>query len=118
MRTQEILEIRRKPIELEAIQLRRSEEINTLYFIHKPRTKDLLSVVFEVDRIIVEISEMGYSRTYSIRYGDYVIKDVDGKIYPPCNPDVFHQEYDVIHAFPFAKQIPKSFTKAMEETVL
>ena len=87
MKIPRILKIRRKPIELRAVQLERGKEIDVLHFI----AKDLPSITLKRDGIIIKTLE----GDHLARYGDYIIKGVKGEFYP-CKPDIFSQIYDIV----------------------
>ena len=79
---------RKKPVEIEAIKL-----INTKKFSEKEVFLDFISndVKFynTKDGIVIETLE----GNMLARWGDYVIKGVNGEFYP-CKPDIFHKIYE------------------------
>ena len=82
-----ILKIKRRPVELEAIQLEKGREVDVLHFI----TKDLPFVIIERDGIKIKTLE----GDHLVQYGDYIIEGIGGDFHP-CKPDVFHRIYKVI----------------------
>ena len=91
------MKFRKKPVVIEAVQLKEDNCEEVKAFINDGsleiiRTEmhnlDLTSVIYESDYLINTLE--GQMR---ISLGDWVIKGVNGEFYP-CKPDIFEKTYD------------------------
>jgi hypothetical protein len=85
------IRVRKKPIEVEAIEWDGSDEARE--WIKKNNGSRELSE-YEVDgRKVCRIHTL--EGTMDASYGDYIIKGVQGELYP-CKPDIFWKTYEEV----------------------
>ena len=95
---------RKKPVEIEAFQMtkeRRSNNIEWPGWLHEAWNKDndeegcLYPSEYPnsdgTDRLHINTLE----GVYLVSWNDYIIRGVNGKLYP-CKPDIFHKTYDKV----------------------
>lgn len=75
---------RKKPIEIEAIQLTKDSFYDCVDFVYGSVHG------IEQDSIIIDTLEGKMKATF----GDYIIKGIQGEFYP-CKPDIFEQTYEI-----------------------
>lgn len=80
------MKVRKKPVEVEAIQLRKDNIADVAMFITcmkivDPKTCKIIIPTLEGDMAASE--------------NDWVIKGVNGEFYP-CKPDIFEKTYDIV----------------------
>ena len=79
----------KKPVTIEAMQFTNETKDQVFNFITCNKQAD-----FDEDGIpILKIQTLEGIMT--ARFGDYVIKGVNGEFYP-CKPDIFHKTYDEV----------------------
>ena len=79
---------RKKPVEIEAIQLTESNACDVLTFCNKNG-----DIIASNEDGTISIKTLEGTMTANI--GDYVIKGVAGEFYP-CKPDIFEATYDIV----------------------
>lgn len=98
------MKYRKKPVEIEAMQLRQDNIFQVTEFIDgkKPdvrsdiaadKWQDYVKIVREKGLSIMTLESDGQTQTADI--GDYIIKGVKGEFYP-CKPDIFELTYDKV----------------------
>ena len=86
----------KKPVEIEAIQLKEDNIIEVFNFLDGANYKETKSAE-ELEDIILAITKQGYIQLEGIMiagFGDYIIKN-QGKFYP-CKPDIFQATYEEV----------------------
>ena len=89
------MKYRKKPVVIDAIQLKASNIFEILDFI-TGKVTEINDVYFEYAKTVVKdgyliIDTLEGKMKASI--GDYIIKGVQGEFYP-CKPDIFEQTYE------------------------
>lgn len=79
------MKYRKKPVEIEAIQLTKDNMIEVLSFCN------CNDIVASNEDGTLSINTLEGTMTASI--GDFIIKGIKGEFYP-CKPDIFEQTYD------------------------
>ena len=90
----------KKPVQIEAIQLKEDNIIEVFDFLHGANYKETKSI-----GVLKEFSKMmlkqGYIEIETLEgimkasFGDYIIKGVKGEFYP-CKPDIFQATYEEV----------------------
>lgn len=87
----------KKPIEIEAIQLKENNIIEVFDFLDGANYKETRSVE-ELKDFSQWVLKQGYIEINTLKgimkvsFGDYIIKGVKGEFYP-CKPDIFQATY-------------------------
>ena len=86
------MKYRKKPIEIEAMQYLREENIADIqdWFDKNNSSKDLI-YDSETNEYFIKTLE----GKYIVSKGDYIIKGVKGEFYP-CKPDIFVETYEKV----------------------
>ena len=90
----------KKPVEIEAIQLKEDNIIEVFNFLDNTNYEEIKSRL-ELDEMVYGIKEQGYVRISTLAgymkasFGDYIIKGIKGEFYP-CKPDIFIATYDEV----------------------
>ena len=92
------MKYRKKPVVIDAIQLKASNIFEILDFITGEQT-EINDAYFEYAKTVVKdgyliINTLEGEMKASI--GDYVIKGVQGEFYP-CKPDIFEATYEAVN---------------------
>ena len=82
---------RKKPVEIEFVEYTDGTNIVDLY----DWSNDQIEVVFEIDTSQKRLYENTLEGDMLVNKGDYIIKGVNGEVYP-CKPDIFHKTYEVV----------------------
>ena len=97
------MKYRKKPVIIEAIRLKKTqisvreivelmgEKVDTNNKMELVKFYEFCDTIF--DRGYMEIKTL--EGVMTAKTGDYIIKDVEGEIYP-CKPDIFEKTYEVI----------------------
>ena len=96
---------RKKPVEVEAVQLTRDNFNEVLDFITLPWGDDGVHGEIHMEGILVDNNENDYERVglviptlegnMTAVENDYIIKGVQGEFYP-CKPGIFHATYEQV----------------------
>ena len=87
----------KKPLEIEAIQLKENNIIEVFDFLDGANYKETRSVE-ELKDFSQWVLKQGYIEINTLKgimkvsFGDYIIKGVKGEFYP-CKPDIFQATY-------------------------
>jgi hypothetical protein len=87
------MKYRKKPVEIEAVQLTRRYSDVALDFIGKENLSEYNLGEFEEDSCYFKIKTLEGDMLAS--EGDYIIKGVKGEFYP-CKPDIFEMTYEKV----------------------
>lgn len=85
------MKFRKKPIEIEAMQLKEGNENELISWAHKGFPPETNSILI---RGIGGLSVRTLEGHLMACYGDWIIKGVKGEFYP-CKPDIFEQTYEL-----------------------
>lgn len=81
---------KKKPVVVEAMQYTPETLTECLQFLKDGEAQSVLAAV-ELDEVVIEIVTLEGSMT--VKYGDYIVKGVQGEFYP-CKPDIFEATYE------------------------
>ncbi len=87
----------KKPVEIEAIQLKENNIIEVFDFLDGANYKETRSVE-ELKDFSQWVLKQGYIEINTLKgitkvsFGDYIIKGIKGEFYP-CKPDIFQATY-------------------------
>ena len=87
----------KKPVQIEAIQLKEDNIIEVFDFLDEANYKEIKSVE-ELEDFSQMILKQGYIEIETLEgmmkasFGDYIIKGIKGEFYP-CKPDIFIATY-------------------------
>ena len=90
----------KKPVQIEAIQLKEDNIIEVFDFLDEANYKETKSSE-ELEDFSQRMLEQGYIAIETLEgimkasFGDYIIKDVKGEFYP-CKPDIFISTYEEV----------------------
>ena len=90
----------KKPLEIEAIQLKEDNIIEVFDFLDGANYKETKSSE-ELEDFSKAMLERGYIEIKALKgymkasFGDYIIKGIKGEFYP-CNPDIFEATYEEV----------------------
>ena len=90
----------KKPVQIEAIQLKEDNIIEVFDFLDEANYKETKSTE-ELEDFNQRMLEQGYIEIETLEgimkasFGDYIIKDVKGEFYP-CKPDIFISTYEEV----------------------
>lgn len=90
----------KKPVEIEAIQLKEDNIIEVFNFLDGANYKETKSAE-ELEDFSKAMLEQGYIEIETLEgymkasFGDYIIKGVKGEFYP-CKPDIFQATYEEV----------------------
>lgn len=90
----------KKPVQIEAIQLKEDNIIEVFDFLDEANYKEIKSVE-ELEDFSQMILKQGYIEIETLEgmmkasFGDYIIKGIKGEFYP-CKPDVFEATYEEV----------------------
>jgi hypothetical protein len=90
----------KKPVQIEAIQLKEDNIIEVFDFLDEANYKETKSSE-ELEDFSQRMLEQGYIEIETLEgimkasFGDYIIKDVKGEFYP-CKPDIFISTYEEV----------------------
>ena len=90
----------KKPVEVEAIQLKEDNIIEVFDFLDGANYKETKSAE-ELQYFSKAMLEQGYIEIETLEgimkasFGDYIIKGVKGEFYP-CKPDIFQATYEEV----------------------
>lgn len=90
----------KKPIEIEAIQLKEDNIIEVFDFLDEANYKETKSTE-ELEDFNQRMLKQGYIEIETLEgimkasFGDYIIKGVKGEFYP-CKPDIFQVTYEEV----------------------
>lgn len=90
----------KKPVEVEAIQLREDNIIEVFDFLDGANYKETKSAE-ELEDFSKAMLEQGYIEIETLEgmmkasFGDYIIKGIKGEFYP-CKPDIFIATYEEV----------------------
>ncbi|WP_338950838.1 hypothetical protein KSU02_08880 [Fusobacterium nucleatum] len=90
----------KKPVEIEAIQLKEDNIIEVFNFLDNTNYEEIKSRL-ELDEMVYGIKEQGYIGISTLEgymkasFGDYIIKGIKGEFYP-CKPDIFQATYEEV----------------------
>lgn len=90
----------KKPVEIEAIQLKEDNIIEVFDFLDGANYKETKSAE-ELEDFSKAMLEQGYIEIETLEgymkasFGDYIIKGVKGEFYP-CKPDIFQATYEEV----------------------
>ncbi|BEO91139.1 hypothetical protein FNSP4_09460 [Fusobacterium nucleatum] len=90
----------KKPIEIEAIQLKEDSIIEVFDFLDRANYKETKSAE-ELEDFSQMILKQGYIEIETLEgmmkasFGDYIIKGIKGEFYP-CKPDIFKATYEEV----------------------
>ena len=84
------MKYRKKPIVIEAVQFK--DNPGTLIEIQELMQSDLRVSYEKPDKPVIKIETLEGTMEASV--GDYIIRGVNGEIYP-CKPDIFDKTYEV-----------------------
>ena len=101
------MKYRKKPVEIEAIQLTRENACEVLTFCNSSG-----DIVASNDDGTVSIKTL--EGTMIANIGDYIIKGVKGEFYP-CKPDIFEATYDLVEEETWEQYLP-DLTMKLEPT--
>lgn len=81
---------RKKPVEIEFVEYKDGINIVDLY----DWSNEQIELVFESDTQQKRLYVNTLEGDMLVNKGDYIIKGVNGEVYP-CKPDIFHKTYEV-----------------------
>lgn len=87
----------KKPVEIEAIQLKEDNIVEVFDFLDGENYEKTKSTE-ELEDIVLGVTKQGYIQLEGIMiagFGDYIIKGVKGEFYP-CKPDIFESTYEEV----------------------
>ena len=84
------MKYRKRPIVIEAVQFK--DNPDTLIEIQELMQSDLRVSYEKPDKPVIKIETLEGTMEASV--GDYIIRGVNGEIYP-CKPDIFAKTYEV-----------------------
>ena len=90
----------KKPVEIEAIQLKEDNIIEVFDFLDGANYKETKSVE-ELEDFSQRMLKQGYIEIETLEgimkanFGDYIIKGVKGEFYP-CKPNIFESTYEEV----------------------
>ena len=90
----------KKPVEVEAIQLKEDNIIEVFNFLDGTNYKETKSSE-ELEEFSKAMLEQGYieietlERIMKVSFGDYIIKGIKGEFYP-CKPDILQATYEEV----------------------
>lgn len=90
----------KKPVEIEAIQLKEDNIIEVFDFLDGANYKETKSAE-ELEDFSKAMLEQGYIEIETLEgymkasFGDYIIKGIKGEFYP-CKPDIFIATYEEV----------------------
>ena len=90
----------KKPVEIEAIQLKEDNIIEVFDFLDEANYKETKSTE-ELEDFNQRMLKQGYIEIETLEgimkasFGDYIIKGVKGEFYP-CKPDIFQAIYEEV----------------------
>ena len=90
----------KKPVEIEAIQLKEDNIIEVFDFLDEANYKETKSVE-ELEDFSKAMLEQGYIEIETLEgmmkasFGDYIIKGIKGEFYA-CKPDIFQATYEEV----------------------
>lgn len=90
----------KKPVQIEAIQLKEDNIIEVLDFLDGANYKETKSAE-ELEDFSKAMLEQGYIEIETLEgmmkasFGDYIIKGIKGEFYP-CKPDIFIATYEEV----------------------
>lgn len=90
----------KKPIQIEAIQLKEDNIIEIFDFLDEANYKEIKSAE-ELEDFSQMMLKQGYIEIETLEgimkasFGDYIIKGVKGEFYP-CKPDIFQTTYEEV----------------------
>ena len=90
----------KKPLEIEAIQLKEDNIIEVFDFLDGANYKETKSAE-ELEDFSKAMLEQGYIEIETLEgmmkasFGDYIIKGIKGEFYP-CKPDIFQATYEEV----------------------
>ena len=87
------MKYRKKPIIIEAIELKRGYAEMAVEFIGKENILQYNLGEFAEDCCYIEIDTL--EGLITANEGDFIIKGIKGEFYP-CKPDIFEQTYEVV----------------------
>lgn len=97
-----VMKYRKKPVEIEAVQLRWSEWNDVCEFLGNMMLPVSLSHLSDqysdpCDEVgpYLELSIPTLEGAMAAKHGDYIIKGVNGEFYP-CKPDIFEKTYELV----------------------
>lgn len=82
---------RKKPVEIEAVKFEDTTE--SMIAITELAPNEVLTISYKTRPITLKIPTLEGDMTAT--EGDYIIKGVEGEIYP-CKPDIFHKTYEEV----------------------
>ena len=85
---------RKKPVEIEAMQLKSETVMDVLSFMYPYLTAISHSILNDIrtEKCLMIPTLEGNMKA---SFGDYIIKGIKGELYP-CKPDVFEQTYEKV----------------------
>lgn len=86
---------KKKPIVVEAMQYTPENLTECLRFLKEGEAQYVLAAV-ELDEVVIKIGTLEETKT--VKYGDYIVKGVQGEAYP-CKPDIFEATYESYQDF-------------------
>ncbi len=84
------MKYRKKPVVIEAVQFK--DDPDTLVEISELMQSNLIVSYENPDKPVIKIETLEGTMEASV--GDYIIRGVNGEIYP-CKPDIFAKTYEV-----------------------
>ena len=90
----------KKPVQIEAIQLKEDNIIEVFDFLDEANYKETKSTE-ELEDFNQRMLEQGYIEIETLEgimkdsFGDYIIKGIKGEFYP-CKPDIFIATYEEV----------------------
>lgn len=90
----------KKPVQIEAIQLKEDNIIEVFNFLDGTNYKETKSSE-ELEEFSKAMLEQGYIEIETLEgmmkasFGDYIIKGIKGEFYP-CKPDIFQATYEEV----------------------
>ena len=90
----------KKPVQIEAIQLKKDNIIEVFDFLDGANYKETKSTE-ELEDFSQMILKQGYIEIITLEgmmkgsFGDYIIKAIKGEFYP-CKPDIFQATYEEV----------------------
>ena len=90
------IKVRKKPVEVEAFQLT-EKKWDELYDKHRNNPQKFNGRSWQVCRIGMDknMSMMTLEGQMTAKIGDWIIKGVNGEIYP-CKDDIFKKTYEIV----------------------
>lgn len=84
---------KKKPIVVEAIQYTPETLTECLRFLKDNKARYVRCVLASTELEVVEIKLITSDGSMTVKYGDYIVKGVQGEVYP-CKPDIFEATYE------------------------